>query len=185
MEKVDVCCFATDEKFIEKIKPDKQYEHDVIFAGKPIPYRHPILNRLEGLDLGVYGKGWRPSVYGYTGRLLKDKEYFSALKSCKIGIDFSVSGSGYLNVKSKTFELAAAGIMIMTNKFSEMQNYFRYGVEIVGFENPDDLREKCEYYLDHEAERIAIAENGHARFLQEHTWAKRIQQVFKECEVDI
>lgn len=179
---VKVCCFAVDQVLIKKAFKQSQYECDIIFAGDDNHkrYRYTYLNALKGLDLKVYGK-WSKEVYGLTHKTLYGQDYFSALKSSKIGIDFSQSAAGFMNVKAKTFELTSAGCFVLANKFKEMENYFEYGKEIIGFESPEDLREKVEYYLKHEKERLKIAEAGHARFLKDHTWEKRIQFVFREC----
>lgn len=182
-----VCCFAIDEKMVENVKPQDKYKCDIIFAGgdNKKRYRYTYLNALKGLDVKVYGK-FQKDVYGKQNEILYDSnEYFSALKSAKIAIDFSVSGSGFMNVKSKTFEIAAAGSLIMANRFDEMENYFKYGVECVGFTTPENLRKLCEYYLENEFERLAIVQNGRYRFLKEHTWEKRIKSVFDLCGVGI
>jgi spore maturation protein CgeB len=186
-----LCYFAIDEKMVEDVKPQDKYKCDIIFAGgdNKKRYRYTYLNALKGLDLKVFGK-FNKDVYGKQDIMIYDSaEYFSALKSAKIGIDFSESGAGFMNVKSKTFELAAAGCLIMANKFKEMKNCFEYGKEIIGFTSPEDLRAKCEYYLSNSGdiigERLAIARAGHERFLKEHNWKKRLDFVFKECNIDV
>ena len=179
-----VCCFAIDEKMVEGIEPQEKYECDIIFAGgdNKKRYRYTYLNALKGLNVKVFGK-FQKDVYGKQNETIYDsKEYFSALKSAKIGIDFSESGAGFMNVKSKTFELAAAGCMIVANKFNEMENYFEYGKEIMGFNSPKELRDLCEIFLS-SSTRKQIANAGHERFLKEHTWKKRLDFLFKECKL--
>jgi hypothetical protein len=164
-----VCCFAIDEKMIEDIKPQDKYKCDIIFAGgdNKKRYRYTYLNALKGLDVKVYGK-FQKDVYGKQDETIYDSaEYFSALKSAKIGIDFSESGAGFMNVKSKTFELASAGCLVMSNYFEEM--------------------EKCEYYLQDKGDiigtRLSIARAGHERFLKEHTWKKRLDFLFESIKI--
>jgi len=184
-KKVKTCAFAQDQKFFEKVPFNKLFEHDVMFAGHHIPYRHSFLNGLAGLDVGVYGSGWRESCVGFTGKKLIDMNYFMALKSSKMCIDFSLSGSNYLNVKEKTFEITGVGSLLLCNQFSEMRLYYKYDKECVGFVNEKDLREKVDYYLEHEDEREEIAKAGRKRFLKDHTWEKRLKYVFKECNIKL
>jgi len=183
---VKVCGFACSDKLYDCFESNDKYKSDIIFAGNQHKkkYRIEYLNALSGLDLKVYGK-WNKPVYGYTGINLIGTEYIKALKSAKIGLDFALSGSKYLNVKSKIFELACAGCMIMVDDFPEMENYFEYEKEIVGFKSPEDLREKVEYYLKHDSEREKIARAGRERFLKCHTWEKRLNYIFNKCEVKL
>jgi spore maturation protein CgeB len=190
MEKkiVDVCSFAVDEKLVEECKPRDEFKCDIMFAGGDNlkKYRHEYLNALKGLDVKVYGRFQKP-VHGLQKRYLSTyQEYFSAIKSAKIAIDFSVSGAGFLNVKTKSFEIPACNTLMMVNKFSEMESYYKYDEEIIGFNSPEELRKKCEHYLkkENEVDRLAIAENGYCKFIRDHTWEKRIKEVFKKCGVD-
>jgi spore maturation protein CgeB len=182
---VKICAFAVDEKLVERVKPGKEFKCDILFAGgdNKKRYRYTYLNALAGLDLKVFGK-WNRAVYGLQNRVILGDDYFSALKSCKIGIDLSESGAGYMNVKAKTFELAAAGCLVVSNKFEEMERYFEYDKEIVGFSSPVELKKKCEYYLEHEDERLRIAQAGQKRFYNDHTWCKRLKYIFKEIGIE-
>ncbi len=183
-DRVKVCGFGVDPELVKASKFNKKYECDIMFAGgdNHKRYRYTYLNALRDLDLKVYGK-WSKDVHGLQNEILYGKAYFSALKSCKIGIDLSQSAAGFMNIKWKTFELAASGALVMANKFDEMNNYFEYDKEIVGFSSAKELREKCEYYLEHEVEREKIARAGYKRFMKDHTWEKRIEYIFKECNI--
>jgi spore maturation protein CgeB len=182
--------FAVDEKLLEGIKPQDKYRCDVMFIGgdNKKKYRYEYLNALKGLDVKVYGK-FQKDVYGKQNQSLSDyKDFFSALMSAKIGIDFSVSGSGYMNVKTKSFEIPACQTLMLVNEFEEMKNYYEYDKEIIGFTTPEDLRKKCDYYLQDDdkiiGERLSIAQAGHKRFLKEHTWKKRLDFLFRECNIN-
>jgi spore maturation protein CgeB len=76
-------------------------------------------------------------------------------------------------------ETACRRMVMLDNTRPEVNDYFVDGKEIVLFdsENPDDLREKVLYYLEHEIEREAIAHNGYVRTMKENTWKVRIKNL--------
>ena len=51
------------------------------------------------------------------------------------------------------------------------------GQEIEVFRNLAELREKIRYYLDHDSERLAIADAGARRAQRDHTYEIRLQQI--------
>ena len=58
-----------------------------------------------------------------------------------------------------------------------VQLLFEDGKEIISFDsnNPEDLRDKVLYYLEHEQEREAIAHQGYVRTMNENTWLHRVK----------
>jgi spore maturation protein CgeB len=70
---------------------------------------------------------------------------------------------------------------MLDNSRPEVNDYFVDKKEIVLFDdqNPEDLREKVLYYLEHEEEREAIAHNGCQRTMNENTWKHRISGLLK------
>lgn len=186
VENAYLCGFACDPELYKVVSQKDEYKCDIMFAGgiSQKHYRLDFLKSLEGLDLKVWGR-FNSEFYGYQGYHIQNEEYISALKSCKIAIDFNVSGSGFLNVKSKSFEITCAGAMMVSNQFDEMENYFKYGKEVVGFQGLNDFRSVIEHYLENEDERKTIAEAGYKSFMQNHTWEKRLKEVFKTCNVEI
>jgi len=60
-----------------------------------------------------------------------------------------------------------------------LNDYYQKGKEIVCFNNNQEMLEKAKYYLEHEDERKAIALAGYQRTINEHTYEKRFQEIFK------
>jgi spore maturation protein CgeB len=52
---------------------------------------------------------------------------------------------------------------MLAERTDEHRRLFREGIEAEFFEGFGELVEKCRYYLDHDAERVRIAERGHRR----------------------
>ena len=57
--------------------------------------------------------------------------------------------------------------------------YFENGKDLVIFESVDDLVQKIGYYLEHEDERKAIAENGYRKVKELHQYQNRFDEMRK------
>ncbi|MBQ6733909.1 MAG: glycosyltransferase [Lachnospiraceae bacterium] len=75
--------------------------------------------------------------------------------------------------------LAAGGFLITTYQ-EEIAAQFRDGEELVIAYTPEDLAEKCAYYLAHEEEREAIAAAGRAKVLAAYDYADIFEKMIKE-----
>lgn len=93
-----------------------------------------------------------------------------------------------LNITSKSirsglplriFDILGCGGFVLTNFQPELTEFFVPGEDLVYYENLDDLVEKADYFLHHEAERRAIAENGFARVKENHTYPIRLAQMMQ------
>lgn len=76
----------------------------------------------------------------------------------------------------RLFEATGCGAMLLTDEKSNMRAFFAPG-ECVTYSGPQDAVDKARYYLAHDDERAAIAANGQARTLKDHTYAQRMPMV--------
>ena len=81
-------------------------------------------------------------------------------------------------IKGRNFEVPGCGGFLLSGPAENLEDYYRDGKEVVIFRSQAELVEKARYYLEHEAERAAIAEAGCRRTLAEHTYAHRFAEVF-------
>lgn len=83
-------------------------------------------------------------------------------------------------IKGRVFEVPATGGFLMTGKSGDdIGEYYVPGKELAVFDSPEDLIEKCKYYLSHEQERQIIAKAGYDRTIKEHTYVQRFEEIFK------
>ena len=82
----------------------------------------------------------------------------------------------------RTFEIPGFGGFLLTQRSREQaEELFVEGSEIACFETEAELREKIAYYLEHDRERLEIAERGHARAVREHQAIHRLQRVVEDA----
>ena len=60
--------------------------------------------------------------------------------------------------------------------------YFKEGEDLVCFDGIEDLCEKAGYYLSHEDERLAIAENGYRKVKEHHNYIERMNTMLEMIE---
>ncbi len=81
-------------------------------------------------------------------------------------------------IKGRTFEVPGCGGFLLTSRVAGLEQYYEPGREIACFDSVSDLIEKTQYYLAHERERAAIAEAGYWRTQREHTYERRLTEIF-------
>jgi hypothetical protein len=71
----------------------------------------------------------------------------------------------------KPYEITASGVACVAQERPGTDHLFEDDREIVRFRTPAEARRKIRNLLDHPSKLAALAEAGHARTLQSHTWA--------------
>ena len=75
------------------------------------------------------------------------------------------------------YEATGLGSLLVIDQRRDLSSIFELGKEVVAYIDAQDCVEKVRYYLEHEEERLAIAQAGHRRTLQEHTYYHRMQEL--------
>ncbi|MDD2653619.1 MAG: glycosyltransferase [Candidatus Omnitrophica bacterium] len=180
-------------------KNDFPKKYDVSFAGAYHPYREWILKKLRKAGINVYIGG----AGGKNGYISFD-ELINVLNQSKINLNLSNSGSldirymlssakAFRNamsrfkkgdvknreqIKGRHFEIPGCGGFQLSYYVEGLEHCYEVGKEITIYMDMDDLIEKIRYYLKNESERGEIAQNGYKRTLSEHTYEKRIKEIF-------
>jgi spore maturation protein CgeB len=172
---------ATNEEFFHPVPPRPEYACEVLVLGRAHPDRvEPVRALTRRFDTHVYGEGWE--AHGIAGRgLIFGEDVFAALNSARLTVIFFLTGGGHSLVKVGLFDFAAAGALVFTNRFAEVERYLAFGKEVVGFDSTEDLLRKVRFYLDHPEEAESIRRAGRARVLAEHTWARIWPRILTEA----
>ena len=72
----------------------------------------------------------------------------------------------------RAMDIMGAGGFLMSNYQADFYRHFVPGEDLVLYESHDDLMDKCNYYLVHDAERRQIAANGYGTVSYTHLFAK-------------
>ena len=77
----------------------------------------------------------------------------------------------------RAMDILGAGGFLLTNFQADFLDYFIPDEDFVYYTDTDDLLSKIDYYLTHEQERKEIAQNGHRKVLQNHSFEKCFQSI--------
>ena len=161
--------------------------HEVLFVGSGDLRRIFLLEAIRD-HITVRGNRWErnaPLISAQLNARINDHpiwgtELHALLSSAKIALnitrtDFYGAETG---VNLRIFEALAAGCFLLTDHCQEISELFAEKDELVSFGNSDDLADKVSYYLQHNEIRQNIAQQGHAKFLEQHTWKARLNHSF-------
>jgi spore maturation protein CgeB len=155
---------------------DKIY--DIVVVGHARPKRIESIGILKKyFTVGLFGNGW-----GRKYKEVHGEDHVKAINSGKMYLSFAETMAGYMNVKVGVFEAIACKTCVITQMFDEMESYFKYGVDILGYVADETLVDLVEAYLKNERLRSWIANNSYERLLREHTWIKRWEVVLDDIQ---
>lgn len=79
----------------------------------------------------------------------------------------------------RIFDIMGAGGFLLTNYQAEIPEHFEIGKDLAAYESQDDLLNQIAYYLEHDDVRMEIAENGHRKIKELHTYQQQLDAILK------
>lgn len=150
---------------------DADRSRGVSFIGSPYDGRGAFLLALAekyGLPVQVAGPNWQRAFTPaqmekyLTAGYLSASAYRENIWRSKINLAF-VTHSNEDDVAHKAFEITACGAFLLAERTPGHLAAFEEDKEAVFFSSVEECAEKARYYLDHPAEREAIALRGRQR----------------------
>jgi len=131
------------------------YKYNCSFIGNP---RNDRINYIKALNVPVI-----QNAYG--------KEHSVAVSQTKINLNFTEGGTS-----DRTYKVLASKGFLLTEPWDGMENDFSVGQDFDIFTNVNEFKNKINYYLQHEDERLRIAEYGYntVQKFDRINWAKEI-----------
>lgn len=177
--------FGIDRSYVTtNIEYSSQYEADVICLGHASnrPERQELMGYLaKKFNVKVYGNGWQLP----NAKTVKGYEMLQASRLGRIHINFAQTCAGYTNVKCGVFESIASGAVLCTHEFLEMEKYFEYGSEIIGFNSKLELTQQIENLLLDKEKYEAIRRRSFHKLVNYHLYEHRWLDLFNRVEKDI
>jgi len=166
------------------------HSNDILFAGSADIRRIFLLENLTHLNLSVFGVKWSRNgtlISPLLQQCIQDQplwgnELHQQITSSKIVLN--ITRSTFYGVETginlRIFEALAAGAFLLTDYSDELCQLLTPGKEIETYRNAAELVKKAEYYLSHNKEREAIAQQGHSVFLERFTWRHRAEALLEK-----
>lgn len=165
--------YAGNEKIYRKLGLEKKY--DVAFVGADYGVRRKYVEYLRNNGVEVYTKG-----NGWEEGFSKPDEMIEIFNQARIVLGFSTVGKNddIFILKGRDFEVPLTGSFYLTGYHEELEEYFDIGDDIDTYRSNEELLTKVRYYLEHEAQREAIAHHGYEKCLKNYTAKKSYEKVF-------
>ena len=128
-------------------------------------YTNDSDERLQNVHFGGY--------LDYYGQMPK------AFKLSRINLNISLKAI-QTGIPLRVFDVLACRGFLLTNYQEEIALNFEDGVELVMYSDVADLVAKAEYYLKHEDERLAIADNGYEKVKKVFTFDRQMEKILNE-----
>lgn len=155
-------------------RPDLPKTHDVSFVGRRYGIREKIVFALRraGIKVTAYGDGWED---GYIG--IEEVPRLFAQSRMVLGIGTIGHSADFYALKMRDFDGPMSGTCYVTHDNADLKKVYDVGREIVTYRTIDECVDKISLYLKRETEREEIAEAGHKRAMNDHTWNKRFEDL--------
>jgi hypothetical protein len=182
----------------ESMTPAEELEYscDVVLIGTlrhPPEYRPRLvaMNRLarEGMKIRWWGPrmprrlnmlfDWlSPAGRAWGGRNVWNKSYAKACRAAKICLRLPGRPEAEGGLSSGAFMATGVGAFLLSLYRKGMEEFFDLRKEVVVFRSEAEMVEKVHYYLEHDAERAAIAKAGQQRTLGNYTNQHAFNRLF-------
>jgi spore maturation protein CgeB len=82
------------------------------------------------------------------------------------------------HVRLRDFEAPMCRVCYLTGYTEEIAEFYELGREIDTYKTPDELVDKCRFYLGNTAAAERLRDAGFLRARRDHTWGRRFEQLF-------
>lgn len=138
---------------------NKERDIDICFLGTILPQFSDRIHYLSLLENTGYKVYVRTGVY--RDNPLTIEEYAELLKRSKIALNFTMLPQYQCHQnKTRTTEVMHCGAMLLESENEHTRTRYIEGQDYVSFNSFEDLTAKIDYYLNHDDERIKIANRG-------------------------
>ena len=181
--------FGVDPELYRPSPTDRsrRLSHDIVFVGGSNPRRLAIVSQLLDLPIELYG-GWlrKKSRFNLAlRRRVKGKGVWGAelvelYHSSRIVLNISAwDPAEFSGLNLRVFDVPATGAFLLTDYSPELEDYYTIGKDIECFRSVAELRAKLDYFLEHPAEREAIAHSGYQKSLKLPTVTDRVKAMIE------
>lgn len=167
--------------------PPQQVRYEIIFTGsKKYHPEHQFRPQLIEFLQQTYKKRFihigNDGEVGMQRGLNLNRIYRNA--KIVVGDTLQVNFDYPYYYSDRMFEVPGRGGFSIFPNIKGAEECYEDGKEIVFYKHGDfqDLKEKIDYYLDHDAEREAIRLAGFKRTLQDHTYVKRWEFILDKVQ---
>jgi spore maturation protein CgeB len=179
--------FGWDPEWFPSVPPSPDPEHDVVFVGNWDRYREEWLEPVaRQFDLKIWGASyWKtrprsgsalPSCW--QGGRLPGPEAAEVIANARICLNVLREQNLPDGTNMRTFEVPGCGGFLLSTRTNGSCEIFPEGEAGAYFDDRDEMIEKIDYYLAHNAERRKIAGQANT-IVKDHRYVDRAHDVVR------
>lgn len=156
-------------------RPELPKLHDVSFVGSRYGIRAEVVEALSkaGVNVVAYGSGWE------AGRLATEAvPTLFAQSKIVLGVSAIGHSRDFVGLKLRDFDAPLTGSCYLTQYNRDLESLYRLGEEIVTYRSVADCVAQVRALLADPSRLAAIGAAGRERALRDHTWSKRLNDMF-------
>lgn len=144
--------------------------------------RYELLSRLSrsfSVNLYTYDENKRVGNVNNRGKIDYYEDMPIAFNNAKINLNATLR-SIRSGIPLRAMDIMGCGGFLLTNYQEDMFRHFEAGKHFDFYSSIDEAVDKATYYLQHEDERRAVAENAFDEIAQNHTYEKRLGELLPQ-----
>ena len=166
--------WAANADWLQPPRPAGDCRYGISFVGAAYGTRREMVAALKGRGIAVecFGDGWPRGP-------VAAEEIPRIMHESRVSLNFSdaFKQKARRQIKARTFEVAGAGGLLLTEYAPGLETFYKLGSEILSYKTIDELESQIRYLQADPARRDAIAWAGYQRTKAEHTYDLRLAQV--------
>lgn len=155
---------------------------DVSFVGQPHGTRRKTIETLRRAGIDVYCRG-----FGWPEGRVSHEEMLEVFSGSRVNINLSNASWDWRHplqrrtdqIKGRNFEIPGCGGFLLTQHADNLEEYYVPDAEVGVFRTTEELVEKVRHALRNEGERAVVARSGYDRTMSDHTYEKRLREIFR------
>ena len=164
--------------------PIKQFAYGVAQRIKRLPGGQPFLHALPKLQQYA-NMNYRPELPGKIDPEIVKRSssalyglcMYQKLYESRITLNTHIDISKQSASNMRLYEATGVGTCLLTEWQPNLHEIFEPDVDVVTYQSQEEIVEKVQYLLSHEAERRQIAKAGQQRTLKNHTFDLRAEEL--------
>lgn len=142
-------------------------------------YRNNCLSEILPFEPLIVGdEGWKKNLAkSSVWRWHKPVDYYAVLPEVytQAKINFNATSIQMdAAVNQRVFDVPASASFLLTDYRSDLENFFRPGIEIICYKSLEEIKDLAQFYLSNSVARYEVIKAGYKRVLAEHTYVRRL-----------
>jgi spore maturation protein CgeB len=181
------CMPKLQKKLVLNQKDIEKYGSDIVFVANWSPRREEYMYKLKSLNIRVWGQGWNKSGKAFK----KDVVFMPPIYFPEMGkvVNSSKINLNLLTIENRdtsnfrNYEIPACGAFQLAERSDKILSTFTENKNITCFSDPDEMLEKCKFYLNNPNEIDRIRDNSYQMILNSNnTINDRVKKILDVIE---